>query len=321
MTILPQFMISDRDLKDTGLGKHLENLRYFEAPSDAVSTEFSNWKEITPAQFKVRIQQLAKKFPQLADSENEEQKHVSLFVHGYNNSWKDAAKRYADIKSKLYDATDLGLLILFTWPSNGSAAEYLSDRGDARSSGSSLATVLATLHDHLLDLQRIAVTTQDPNKFCRSKISIIAHSMGGFVVQKGLAIAAKKLNSPQLVTLVHQLVLVAADIDNDLFDTSKPQDSDGSLMANLCYRIACLYTGLDEVLGASAGLKHFGTRRLGRSGLAKPKGDVWDNVFDFDVSEMINREQETHSAVFDSPETLQLLEKILRGVDRGHLMD
>ena len=44
---------------------------------------------------------------------------------------------------------------------------------------------------------------------------------------------------------------------------------DGSLMANLCYRVGALYTGLDQVLGASARLKHFGTRRLGR---------MWDNV-------------------------------------------
>ena len=57
--------------------------------------------------------------------------------------------------------------------------------------------------------------------------------------------------------------MVAADVDNDLFQNDRPQEDDGSLMSNLCYRIGALYTGLDEVLGASAGLKHFGKRRLG----------------------------------------------------------
>ena len=52
---------------------------------------------------------------------------------------------------------------------------------------------------------------------------------------------------------------------------------DGSLMANLCYRVGALYTGLDQVLGASARLKHLGTRRLGRSGLAD-RNNAWDNV-------------------------------------------
>lgn len=108
--------------------------------------------------------------------------------------------------------------------------------------------------------------------------------------------------------------MVAADVDNDLFQRDQPIGSDGSLIANVCYRIGALYTGLDEVLGASAGLKHFGTRRLGRSGLANPN-TVWDNVFDFDVSDLIQH-QDVHLAVFDSPQSLKLLEKILRGVDR-----
>jgi hypothetical protein len=56
-------------------------------------------------------------------------------------------------------------------------------------------------------------------------------------------------------------------VDNDLFQKDKAETEDGPLMANLCYRISALYTGLDDVLGASAGLKHFGKRRLGRSGL------------------------------------------------------
>jgi hypothetical protein len=140
------------------------------------------------------------------------------------------------------------------------------------------------------------------------------------VIEKALSVGAKRLNSPQLITLIHQLVMVAADVDNDLFQKDKPEDSDGSLMANLCYRIGALYTGLDQVLGASAGLKHFGTRRLGRSGLAD-RSNVWNNVFDLDVSSLVTGQSSIHSAVFDSPAALALLERILRGVDREHLLD
>lgn len=138
------------------------------------------------------------------------------------------------------------------------------------------------------------------------------------MLQNGLATAAKRLNSPQLVTLLHQVVLVAADIDNDIFNCDKPDDSDGSLMANLSYRIGALYTGLDDTLGASAGLKHFGTRRLGRSGLPRDT-EVWDNVFDYDVSGLISHKGNIHSAVFESTRSMQLVERILRGVDRAHL--
>ena len=88
-------------------------------------------------------------------------------------------------------------------------------------------------------------------------------------------------------------------------------------MANLCYRIGALYTGLDNVLGASAGLKHFGKRRLGRSGLAN-RNDVHDNVFDADVSDLIIQKN-IHSAVFDSPKAMDFLEEVLRGIDRRHI--
>jgi len=68
----------------------------------------------------------------------------------------------------------------------------------------------------------------------------------------------------------------------------------------------------------SAGLKHFGTRRLGRSGLADD-ANVWDNVFDFDVTEYINTQDSIHSAVFDSPPAIDIVENILRGVDRNYI--
>jgi esterase/lipase superfamily enzyme len=143
--------------------------------------------------------------------------------------------------------------------------------------------------------------------------------MGNYVLQKALAVASKQLNNPQLITLVHQVAMVAADVDNDLFQEDQPQDSDGSLMANLCYRIGALYTGRDDVLGASAGLKHFGKRRLGRSGLAD-RDAVYDNLFDLDVSSILPKNATNiHSAVFEHAATLKILRLLLMGRDRGFL--
>lgn len=140
--------------------------------------------------------------------------------------------------------------------------------------------------------------------------------MGNYVMQNALAIASQKLNNPQLITLIHQLVMVAADVDNDIFQKNKPSNADGALMSNLCYRISSLFSGLDQVLGASAGLKHFGTRRLGRSGLHEAD-KVHDNVCQFDVSPLTVGAENSHSAVFDTPQALELLRDVIRGVDRG----
>ena len=319
MPITPYFMVTNRKVEKDGLSeKRVDSLSFFTGKGSTDLSKFANWTPFDKGEdFVKAVRAEAAKFPVLPDEHNAEQKHLSLFVHGYNNGWKDSAKRYMQIKRDLYDAKDLGMLVLFSWPSNGTSAGYLPDREDARESGPQTAELFVRLHEIVTAEQRLAARTDDLSRMCRAKISVIAHSMGNYVVQKGLAVAAKRLNSPQLITLVHQLAMVAADVDNDLFQNDRPQEDDGSLMSNLCYRISALYTGLDEVLGASAGLKHFGKRRLGRSGLAEPR-NTWDNVFHQDVSSLIVKKN-IHSAVFDSPKSMALLEKVLRGVDRAHL--
>jgi esterase/lipase superfamily enzyme len=314
----PLLMMTNRNIKKQDLGKDVSDMSYWRHRTGKANN-LASWDRLTKAQFVKQLQDIGNSFPLLDESENESQKHIGVFVHGYNVDWTDSMARYEQLKRDLFEKAQLGALVLYSWPSNGSVAGYLPDREDARSSAPAFAQELTDMHAHLLRMQT-AATKLDPSKACKAKLSIVAHSMGNYVTQKALSIAAKQLNSPQLITLVTQLVMVAADVDNDLFQRDQGTSSDGSLMANLCYRIGALYTGLDQVLGASAGLKHFGTRRLGRSGLAD-SSTVWDNVFAEDVSNLIDRNKSIHSAVFDSPKSLALLEKVLRGVDRKFLRE
>jgi phage tail protein X len=111
--------------------------------------------------------------------------------------------------------------------------------------------------------------------------------------------------------------MVAADVDNDLFRSGDTVDaSDGDAVANLCYRVSVLYSRRDAVLGASAGLKHFGKRRLGRSGL-DPNVPVPDNVCQFDCTDLLAEAgNDVHSAYFEDQQTIDLMRGVLRGVDR-----
>jgi len=317
----PYLMISNRNRDGDGLGTDLATLAFYTADAGTdpqALTAMSAWTKVTRAAFIQQLKDIADGFPLLPDAQNEQQSHVCLFVHGYNVAWTDAVGDYLEVKNNLVEAANLGQAVLYSWPSKGSVAGYLPDREDARRSAPDLAQLFVDLNDYLVKKQRVAAATNDPGKLCRAKISVIAHSMGNYVMQEALVAASKRLNDPQLVSLINQFVMVAADVDNDLFQRDKPTDGDGSLMANLCYRIAALYTGLDAVLGMSAGLKHFGTRRLGRSGLADD-ANVWDNVFDFDVTEYISTQDSIHSAVFDSPPAIDIVENILRGVDRNYI--
>ena len=121
------------------------------------------------------------------------------------------------------------------------------------------------------------------------------------------------------MSLINQLLMVGADVDNDLFCSGEAiNKGDGDAIANLSYRVSALYTGRDPVLGLSAGLKHFGKRRLGRSGFDK-KYDVPDNVWDVDCSSLFPSNHAgagVHSIYFKERKILSLMRELLRGVDR-----
>ncbi|MGH8563281.1 MAG: alpha/beta hydrolase [Gammaproteobacteria bacterium] len=190
-------MMTNRGISGNGLGNRLADMRYFEHKTGPMNT-LASWQRLTKKQFPERVTEIASQFPLVADDKNEDQQHVSVFVHGYNNSWADAVNRYEHIRTDLYDKQQLGQLVLFNWPSDASPAGYLPDREDARGSAGAFAQELVDLYDRLVTIQRAAARLKDPARVCRAKVSIIAHSMGNYVVQKALAVAARRLNSPEL---------------------------------------------------------------------------------------------------------------------------
>jgi esterase/lipase superfamily enzyme len=323
---MPKYwMINDRSDGGVGPDVNFDGLTFWVSNKTPL-TDIKNWRQVTRANFQKLLVAAADKFPLHDPAENEEQSHVTLLVHGFNNKFTSAARFYQDLCDRLFDGPDsLGLCILYDWPSRGSILGYEPDRSHARLCARDLADVLSALFDWLVQKQQ--ETIENPAKPCKAKVSLIAHSMGNYVVQKAMAAAWTRKNQPLLVSLINQLLMVAADVDSDLFDLGAPDNNDGDAVANLTYRISALYSGRDSVLGASAGLKHFGMRRLGRSGLATrpPSADPaspTDNVWDVDCSSFFPREVDgaaIHGAYFLNPGTLSLMRHILRGLDRGVL--
>src|SRR5260370_19523785 len=109
--------------------------------------------ERTKDQFRDDLIQIAKQFPTFDESQNEQQKHITFFIHGYNNSWNAAAKRYLQIQPDLYLQGGLGQLILFTWPSDHSTAHYLPYHEDPPPTALARAQVFVDLLTALLPSQ------------------------------------------------------------------------------------------------------------------------------------------------------------------------
>ena len=174
-------------------------------------------------------------------------------------------------------------------------------------------------------LGKQAAAAVNLDKACRARTSVIAHSMGNYVLQYGLEALWTRKNRPLLVSLLQEVLMVAADVDNDIFRSGENiSHGDGEGLANLSYRITALYTGRDDVLGSSAGLKHFGKRRLGRSGIDRTY-PVPDNVWDIDCSTLLSPDVNglaIHGEYFNLRETkvYSLMRRLLQGTDRSVLI-
>jgi Alpha/beta hydrolase of unknown function (DUF900) len=326
---MPKYwLISDRDKGGTGTGRNVSGLNYFVSDNSPLNN-IENWKKVSPKQFRTLLAAAADTFPALPHCDNENQSHVTFLVHGFNVSFDHSTAFYEQFCGKLFDgANSLGLCILYDWPSMGTVVGYEPDRAHARACAGDLADILSELFDWLVQKQQDAINSHgDPNKSCKAKVSLVAHSMGNYVLQKAMAAAWTRKNQPLLASLLNQLIMVAADVDNDLFDAGAADSSDGAAIVNLSYRVTSLYSGRDAVLGASAGLKHFGTRRLGRSGLAHRPPLVTgppatDNVWDVDCSSFFPPSvpsMDIHGAYFVTAATINLMRQILRGIDRDVL--
>ncbi len=315
-----RWMITNRAVRGGVPGSRRGDRSYWMSSSDRRLDRLSDWTEVTARVFQRELLAAAQALPRVNDPlhQHEDQKHVCLFVHGYNNSWIDAVLRYDQVSRDLFDGErGLGLSVLFSWPSDGMLAGYVPDRVDADHSADDVAQVLVDLHDYQVAMQRLAM--KDPSAACQVKISAIAHSMGNYVMQQGVARAWTRANRPALVSLFSQLLMVAADVDNDLFACGESSDgSPGEAIANLCYRVTALYSGRDPALAASAGLKHFGKRRLGRSGLDRAHAPP-DNVWDYDCTPLLGNADTAavHSAYFTEIATQRLMVDVLRGLDRA----
>ena len=313
------WMITNRNIQAAGFGDEFAELSFWTNNSGPVD-DFKSWKRVDAGSFRTVLVAAAATFPDPLQVPPEKQKHVTFFVHGFNESWSGACRRYGAIVQNLYTgAASMGECLLFSWPSEGTAFGYLPDRSEARKSAEDFSIVLGELYDWLLAMQKLTAKSKEPAPRCRAMTSVIAHSMGNYLVENAMNVVWTRKNQPLLVSLVDQLLMVAADVDNDLFRLGEAvSHGDGEGIANLTYRVTALYSGRDSVLGMSAGLKHFGKRRLGRSGLDLTC-PVPDNVWDIDCSGLIAPAiggMEVHSAYFESPACYDLMRKILQGLDR-----
>lgn len=141
---------------------------------------------------------LWRKMENLPDRERE----ITLYVHGYNNTFSEAAFRIAQLKTDL----DLrGEVVAFSWASKASPLGYEHDKDSVLVAREHLVDVMKQLHGN-----------------GAKRIVLVGHSMGALLVMEALRTA--DLKDPGFSKrALSGVVLVSPDLDVDVF-RSQAQD-------------------------------------------------------------------------------------------------
>ncbi len=123
---------------------------------------------------------------------------VFVFVHGFNSSFEDAARRTAQLA---YDLDFDGTPMMYSWPSQASTTAYTVDEAAVGISGRKMAQFLET------------VVAQSG----AGRIHLIAHSMGNRALLESLQTYLAKQPSSKPKKVFGQIVFTAPDVDRDYF--------------------------------------------------------------------------------------------------------
>ncbi len=125
-------------------------------------------------------------------------KDLFVFVHGFNNTFEDAARRAAQLA---YDLDFDGTPVLYSWPSQGSPTAYAVDEAAVGISGRKLAEFLG-----------IIVAQSGA-----AHVHILAHSMGNRALIEALQTILAGRAPKDRQHIFGQIVFTAPDVDRDYF--------------------------------------------------------------------------------------------------------
>ncbi|MEO1536258.1 MAG: alpha/beta hydrolase [Pseudomonadota bacterium] len=121
---------------------------------------------------------------------------LSLFVHGYNNTFPESVFRLAQLQ---HDANQPGAAIAFQWASMGDPGGYVHDRDSA-------------MHAR----RTLAATIEGLSRGSSERLRLGAHSMGSLLLMEALVRLSLE-GQASLLRGIDEIVLISPDIDLAVF--------------------------------------------------------------------------------------------------------
>ncbi|ACF13609.1 protein of unknown function DUF900 hydrolase family protein [Chloroherpeton thalassium ATCC 35110] len=210
-----------------------------ESPS-VLRLEFRDNPEKHVALLKITEQEKGIFFQTLSDRLNQSEKKAAfIFVHGYNVSFEDAARRTAQMA---FDLQFKGAPIFYSWPSHAKLLKYTADENNVEWSQGNFEAFMKDFCE----------------KTDAENIYLIAHSMGNRCLAKGIKELVE--TDPAVRARFREIILTAPDIDADVF---KEQIAPVIAMPN--FPVTLYASSKDKALRLSK-LLHGGYPRAGESG-------------------------------------------------------
>jgi len=244
-----------------------------------VKVGLESTSRMTRARFLSELERAAARTPR---------REVLLFVHGFDNSFEDAAKTATRIS---HGVGFQGAALMYSWPSAASPTGYLTDRNNAYWAVHYLKQLLSdVLSDQWID-----------------RVSVVVHSMGNEVFIRAyseLADECARAGRGDLKKL-RNIVLAAPDVDREIF-----LDQHALKLMSQGARIVLYASRSDMALAASALVQGGDYERLGKNVVCIPGLSVTD------VSD-VKTDLLGHSWIADSRSVLTDLRCVLtEGCDR-----
>lgn len=217
-------------------------------------------------------------------------REIFVYIHGYNVSFQNAARRAAQLA---YDLNFDGTPMLYSWPSQNSKIGYFADEASVGVSARKLRVFLEDLLD----------------QSGATRIHLIAHSMGNRALVEALEQLILRRKPDPNSPFFDQVILAAPDIDIDLFKAISPE------IQKAAQRVTLYASSNDKALEYSATI-HGGIPRAGSIVDNGREIVTVEGLDTIDMSEVVDRDDFGHSYYADDPATITDLALLMwRGVE------
>jgi esterase/lipase superfamily enzyme len=242
-------------------------------------------------------------FDEIRKLMQENRNDTLVFVHGYNVSFRDALSAAGELKDKLKKHGKDINMVLFSWPSDGSAAPYLAysnDRRDAEASGAALARAMLKFADFITSLKL--------DEHCQRDVHLLCHSMGNYVLRHAVQEFLYQ-TSRRIPRLFGQIFMMAADEDNDAFE----HDHKLQQLPKLARRVNVYFNREDRAMAISD-ITKLNPDRLGDDGPRLPF-NLPAKVTQIDCTEAVTEGFIEHSYYKDSDPVIDDVIHVLNRIE------